>query len=272
MDPATTPTMDDSQLEDEIRDAMRRCPDAAIQAAMQFRTTQDPKWVPTIVFGIIERFVEPAARECLRQGSEETRLIEDLGVDSLLMMEIVMVIEDVLKITIENDELRELRTLGQVESFILAKLGGEIFVVNKHYYALPEISASLPHAGDSLFLTEAVVNGQGAHSRVRFPAASKEERCDQVVEAMHQLAALFLLKTGSAELCAARTNGAVPILDHCAQAIHEESLAGSESVDLKVHLLEASFPSVRLMAEARNRDALVTEVSEIVFHFASPSG
>jgi hypothetical protein len=41
------------------------------------------------------------------------------------MMEIVMLAEDIFPITINNDELRGLRTVGDVQRFIACKLRGE---------------------------------------------------------------------------------------------------------------------------------------------------
>ena len=50
--------------------------------------------------------------------------LADLGIDSLTMMEIVILVEDVLQMTINNDELRNLRTVGDVKTFIDCKVRG----------------------------------------------------------------------------------------------------------------------------------------------------
>ena len=41
--------------------------------------------------------------------------------DSLTMLEIVMLIEQTLKVSIDNEELRDLRTLGDVKAYLNAK-------------------------------------------------------------------------------------------------------------------------------------------------------
>ncbi len=108
--------------ESALREAMRRCPPAAVDAALQFRRTGDVALVPVIVQGIIERFVESPLRPRLQQDPAKLRLADDLGIDSLTMMEIVMLAEEVLQVTVNNDELRGLVTLADVRAFLTRKL------------------------------------------------------------------------------------------------------------------------------------------------------
>ena len=112
--------------EDEValREALKRCSPSTFEAAVQFRKTGNPEHVPAVVIGVIERFVEPDLRIKLKDADDDLRLIEDLGIDSLTMMEIVILVEDVLQLTINNDELRNLRTVGDVKTFIDCKIRG----------------------------------------------------------------------------------------------------------------------------------------------------
>jgi len=64
---------------------------------VQVRRTGNPEHVPAVVIGIVERFVEPDLRIKLKDADDDLRLIEDLGIDSLTMMEIVILVEDVLQ-------------------------------------------------------------------------------------------------------------------------------------------------------------------------------
>ena len=131
---ASLPTLGSSNLpaprtfspEDEaqLREALKRCPPATLAAACAFRRTGDLSQVPAIVLGIIERYVESGLRSRLQQPAESLRLVEDLGIDSLTMMEIVILAEDVLQVTVNNDELRGLVTLADVRQFLACKLAG----------------------------------------------------------------------------------------------------------------------------------------------------
>lgn len=78
-----------------------------------------------VVTGIIERYVDPELRPKLVDGGESLRFIEDLALDSLTMMEIVMLVEEVTGLTISNDELRGLATVGDIRVFIDRKARGE---------------------------------------------------------------------------------------------------------------------------------------------------
>jgi 3-hydroxyacyl-[acyl-carrier-protein] dehydratase len=112
--------------EDEasLRETLKRCSASTFEAACQFRKTGNPEHLPVIIFGVIERFVESGLRGKLKESSDDLRLAEDLGIDSLTMMEIVMQVEEILQITINNQELRALRTIGEVRQFMEAKLSG----------------------------------------------------------------------------------------------------------------------------------------------------
>ncbi len=149
-----------------LRTALKRCSAATIDAAIRFRTTGDIEAVPTIIYGIIERHLAPEHAQDLATVPDSTRLIEDLGVDSLTMLEIVLSIEETVKISIENEELREIRTLGEVKEFIARKLTGasadpttaagpKIRRFNRE-----DIRQRLPQQPPYLFLDDAEIDGQ----------------------------------------------------------------------------------------------------------------
>lgn len=115
-----------AEINDPLREMLKRCPPATYKAARIFRATGDIRQAPTIVFGIIERYVESDLRPKLQQPHDSLLLAEDLGLDSLTLMEIVILVEDVLTISIHNEELRQLRTLGDVRQFVAGKLGGAL--------------------------------------------------------------------------------------------------------------------------------------------------
>ncbi len=108
-----------------LREALKRCPPATYEAARRYRDTGDATQLPLIVLGVIERYVERDLRPKLRHPASDPLLADDLGLDSLTMMEIVMLAEEVLRITITSEELVRLRTLGDAQQFIAAKVRGD---------------------------------------------------------------------------------------------------------------------------------------------------
>ncbi len=110
--------------EEALRDLLKRCSPGAREAAVQFRRTRELDWLPVIVVGVIERYVERDLRPRMQSNPDDVRLIEDLAIDSLTMLEIIMLAEEVLQISIANEELVHLRTLGEVQRFMRHKVQG----------------------------------------------------------------------------------------------------------------------------------------------------
>lgn len=101
----------------DILTLMRRCPEPAQLAAQRYRQNRQPDEVPVIVDGVITRYVEQEKLSLMEKPVESLRLVEDLGLDSLSMIEISLTLEDALEVTLSDEKLRELRTLGDVRSY-----------------------------------------------------------------------------------------------------------------------------------------------------------
>jgi 3-hydroxyacyl-[acyl-carrier-protein] dehydratase len=112
-----------SQGEDSIvRDVLRRCSPETRLAAREFRRTGCVDHLPAIIDGVIEHYADPDVRAKLKGGDGTLRLVEDLAIDSLTLLEIIFIAEEVLGITIDNDEVRPFRTVDDVRGFIIAKV------------------------------------------------------------------------------------------------------------------------------------------------------
>jgi 3-hydroxyacyl-[acyl-carrier-protein] dehydratase len=107
-----------------LREALKHCSPATYYAACKFWKTRQGEDLRTLVYGVFERFVDRELRPKLAPAGDTLRLREDLGIDSLTMMEVVMIAEEALQISVANDELTRLHTLGEVQAFILAKVQG----------------------------------------------------------------------------------------------------------------------------------------------------
>ena len=197
--------------EDEaaMRESLKRCSAAAVEAAVQFRRTRDPALLPTIVLGVIERFVESELRPKLREGDDDLRLVEDLGVDSLTMMEIVMLVEEVLQMQTNNDELRNLRTVGDVKTFIDCKVRGLPLPKPTRFLPVEHVAAVMPIQPPFLFINEAQIGSAGAQGKYKITGQEfflqghfKDNPvlpASIMLEALGQLAVLFLLEGSQAE-------------------------------------------------------------------------
>jgi acyl carrier protein len=110
------------EREASLRESLKRCSAATYEAARKFLTTGNPEHLFALIDGVIERFVERERRVKLKRADDSLRLREDLGIDSLSMIEIVVVAEDVLQITIHNEDLSVLRTLGDIKRLLTGQL------------------------------------------------------------------------------------------------------------------------------------------------------
>lgn len=71
------------------------------------------------VVGIIKPFVKHSA--ALEQAGDGTRIIEDLGVNSARLVDIILAFEDEFGIEVDDDSADRVRTLGDAVQMILQK-------------------------------------------------------------------------------------------------------------------------------------------------------
>jgi acyl carrier protein len=195
-----------------LRDSLKRCSPATIDAAITFRRTGSAEHIPTVVLGIVERFVEPDQRARLKHADPNLRIIEDLGIDSLTLMEVVLLVEESLKITIKNEELRNLRTIGDIQTFIDCKVTGKPVPTPTRFLPIERIAEVMPVQPPFLFLQDASVNSALATGRYKVSGSEffleghfKDNPvlpASIMLEALGQLAVLYLLESGSTELTA----------------------------------------------------------------------
>ena len=206
---ATTPKSFAPEDEAALREALKRCSPSTFEAAVQYRKTGNPEHVPAVVIGVIERFVEPDLRMKLKDADDDLRLIEDLGIDSLTMMEIVILVEDVLQMSINNDELRNLRTVGDVKTFIDCKIRGLPLPKPTKFIPIEHVAAVMPVQPPFLFLNEASVSSTAANGKYKITGQEfflqghfKDNPvmpASMMLEALGQLAVLYLLEGAPTE-------------------------------------------------------------------------
>lgn len=193
-----------------LRDALKRCSPATIDAAIAYRRTGDTSAISLVVLGILERFVDPEHRVRLKNPEPDLRVVEDLGVDSLTMLEVVMLVEESLKVSIKNEELRDLRTLGDINAFIEARVSGRPVPPPARHLPIEVVAEALPMQPPFLFVQEATVGAASATGRYQVAGTefflqghfknNPVLPASIMLEALGQLAVLFLLRSGSPDL------------------------------------------------------------------------
>jgi 3-hydroxyacyl-[acyl-carrier-protein] dehydratase len=103
---------------DQLRKSFRRCREGTADAIIELRRTGDTALIPPIVRGIVWRYVQEDTRAVLDNATPETPLAS-LGIDSLMMLEVVLDVQDALDVTIEDSDLRRMQTIGDVIAFLM---------------------------------------------------------------------------------------------------------------------------------------------------------
>ena len=112
-----------AEQEASLREALKRCSAETVENAVAFRKTGNKALLDGVVIGIIERYTEPEKRELLHKGDDSIDMVKDLELDSLTMVEIVLCVEDALAVSIDNEDVQRLHTLGDIKAYIAKKVG-----------------------------------------------------------------------------------------------------------------------------------------------------
>ena len=102
---------------DSLRRSFRRCREGTVDAIINLRRTGNPALIPEILRGIVWRYVHAETRPVVDQATLETPLAS-LGIDSLMMLEVVLDVQDALDIVIEDADLRKVQTIGDVNELL----------------------------------------------------------------------------------------------------------------------------------------------------------
>ena len=97
-------------------------PADAREAFTRFEATGDPAALDRVIFAILEDFIPRTPGGPLAAQPGSTRLVDDLGFDSLAITEVVFFIEDLFGISIANKEIIQVRTLDDLRSFVRSKV------------------------------------------------------------------------------------------------------------------------------------------------------
>ena len=103
-------------------DRLKHLPAEARAAFQRFQADGDPTALDPVIFAILLDFIPKTPVQSLTELPGTTQLIEDLGFDSLAITEVVFFTEDLFGIAISNEEIIQVRTLGDLRSFIHRKV------------------------------------------------------------------------------------------------------------------------------------------------------
>jgi len=111
-----------SEISSSREERIRHLPAAAREPYQRFTTSGDAAALDAVILAILEDFLSQPPSAPLATLPGDTRLIEDLGFDSLTITEIVFFIEDLFVISISNQEIVLVRSLDDLRLFVRQKV------------------------------------------------------------------------------------------------------------------------------------------------------
>ena len=108
--------------ENRLDEELRRAPQGTKEALEAFRATGDLKQLEFFAKGVVARNIDDNYIDLLEKPDDSIHIIDDLGIDSLTMVEIAITFEDALEIELIDDELKELQTLADIRQYLIKKI------------------------------------------------------------------------------------------------------------------------------------------------------
>ncbi|MEY2878569.1 MAG: hypothetical protein RLZZ15_949 [Verrucomicrobiota bacterium] len=107
------------------RELLRGYPPGTVEAAEEFFRGGDPGALDRLLNGVLlHHLASKSDRPPFATLPPDARLVEDIGVDSLAMVEMVFLLEELLGAKFPDDELRRLQTLADLRAAVRAKAAG----------------------------------------------------------------------------------------------------------------------------------------------------
>lgn len=106
-----------------VIEKLRRLPSSASEDFVAFRDRGDEQALTRLIIAVLVDHAPDKSRAAL-EWKAETKLVEDVGFDSLSIAETVFFFEDLFQISISNEEILQLRSFGDLQDFVKKKAGG----------------------------------------------------------------------------------------------------------------------------------------------------
>ena len=104
-----------------LAEKLRHLPPEAQAAFIRFQISFQARDLDPVIFAILDDFIPQKPETALAAHPGDTRLMDDLGFDSIAITETIFFTEELFGITISNEEILQVRTLDELRHFILRK-------------------------------------------------------------------------------------------------------------------------------------------------------
>jgi acyl carrier protein len=102
---------------------LRRYPAEVRRAGARLKRGRgDHHTLRTFLVGVLAHHAPVEAGPLLEKPKDSLRLRQDLGIDSLSLIEVVFLVEESLRVSVPPESLRQLETIGQVMGLVASEL------------------------------------------------------------------------------------------------------------------------------------------------------
>ena len=113
---------DPSPSQDKLLELLRGYPQETIDACLEFQRTRGERAFEQTFAGIIERHLVKPPAQPVAQLPGSTAIVAGLGIDSLTMVEMAFLFEDLFATQLPHEEFSKIVTLDDLRSMLRAKL------------------------------------------------------------------------------------------------------------------------------------------------------
>lgn len=105
-------------IPDKVRATLRGFPEATVQDCAQFLATGDPAAFDRALLGLVHHHLSPKPPRPLSTYPGSTALVAELGLDSITMVELVFIFEDLFQVKLPQEKLLDVVTLDDLRALL----------------------------------------------------------------------------------------------------------------------------------------------------------
>ena len=105
-----------------VQEHLTGFPPAVVDAYLAFAETGDLALLDNVVLGVLQFYLAKPPALSLAKMPGSTRLIADLGCDSLTMIDVMFLAESLLGIKLADDELVKIETLDELRAHFRGRM------------------------------------------------------------------------------------------------------------------------------------------------------
>lgn len=104
--------------------ALARFPAEVLEAYERYRASGDERAIEAVVHAAVVDY-RPSGAGSPPRVTDQTRLFEDLAYDSVAVAELIFFFEDLFDLTLSNEDIIGVRTVGELQACVMTKIGAQ---------------------------------------------------------------------------------------------------------------------------------------------------